>query len=321
MVIGSQRLLLVLEVGAEKEQEIALNHESVRVVWMEVRSSWKGEDVSKVIEKVTEKMGRKPEYVVSDGCSNLRKGILDAGLVRICDVSHQIALFLEHHYGQNSDFIAWQKDLSQSKFKGIMRDLAYLLPPKQRTIARFMNLTPCVVWSKKMINSFSDLSESEQTFFGFIKDHQSFIHCFEKVLSLCNKVIELLKIKGLSHKSIAEAMLLISKGKKDISQKLMDDLMGYLRQEQAKLPDEKTVWHCCSNCIESLFGKLKQILPNNSLNGVSAQILALPLLTAKGLEGDIKQALETISLPVLQDWIDNNIPDNQIIRRRKILKN
>jgi hypothetical protein len=48
-----------------------------------------------------------------------------------------------------------------------MRPCAYLLPPKQRTIARFMNFSGVVDWASNMLRVFSQLQENEQVFFVF----------------------------------------------------------------------------------------------------------------------------------------------------------
>jgi hypothetical protein len=45
-----------------------------------------------------------PLYVISDGCSNLKRGIQDSGLVRICDVGHEIAKWVEQTYKHQEVF-------------------------------------------------------------------------------------------------------------------------------------------------------------------------------------------------------------------------
>jgi hypothetical protein len=75
--------------------------------------------------------------------------------------------------------------------------------------------------------------------------------------------------------------------------------MDYLNEEKGKLPDEKTVWSISSDGIESLFGYSKTRKSPNSLNGVTRQVLLLPLRTkidAKTGTSNIcfKSALETV---------------------------
>ena len=320
MVIGQQRLILILGVSAQKANQEALTYNQVSVLSMAVRSSWKAEHIREEIEKVTEKMGSKPVYIISDGNSNLRKGIADSECIRIADISHQMALIVEKYYRHNAEFMSWQTAIAQAKFKGIMKDVAYLLPPKQRVIARFMNLEPSIVWSKKIIASFEKLSVKEQDFFRPIKEHEAFIEQIEMVFEASQHIADLLKIRGLSYQSVKQCKDILKKYHTKVDVKIVRVIEEFLQTEKLKLPDADTIWHCCSNCLESLFAKFKQKLPANPLHGITKQVLALPLSTNKGLKFDIRTALERVSMADLDQWSKDVLADNQVIRRQNILK-
>ena len=78
-----------------KIEEEATKLGDVRVLYIAVKSSWDYKEIGKMLQKVTEKMGKSPEYVISDGAGNLKKGIKEANLVRLCDIGHEIGKFLE----------------------------------------------------------------------------------------------------------------------------------------------------------------------------------------------------------------------------------
>lgn len=320
MVIGQQRLILILGVQAQKVNQEALTYEQVSVLSIAVRSSWKAEHIKEEIEKVTEKMGGKPAYIISDGHSSLLKGILDSACIRVADVSHQMALILEKYYRHHTEFESWQKAIAQAKFKGIMQDVAYLLPPKQRVIARFMNLEASIVWSKKIIACFEKLSVKEQDFFRPIKEHEDFIEQIETVFQASQHIVDLLKIRGLSYQSVKQCKDILTKYQTRVDVKIVRAIEEYLQTEKLKLPDADTIWHCCSNCLESLFAKFKQKLPANPLHGITKQVLALPLSTNRGLRFDLKTALESVSMADLDQWGKDVLADNQVIRRRNVLK-
>ena len=320
MVIGQQRLLLILGINATKTENRASLLSDVRLLGIEVRASWKAEDVAKSIAKVTEKMQRQPVYVISDGAANLKKGIADAGLIRLSDVSHKMALILEKHYKNTPLFMAWSKDLSKAKFVGIMQAQAYLLPPKQRTIARFMNLSASIDWSKKMLLSWENLSVKEQLHFQWISNYKSFIDEISTVFDLSNQIITELKIKGLSHKSVDNCLKLIEKFPKKVADMLLPNIKAYLLEEKDKLADENTVWHTCSNVIESVFGKYKSNLSSNPLNGVTGMVLSLALQTNKGLKFNLNNALEQVSMAELNTWKCTHLSDNQVVKRKNTLK-
>jgi hypothetical protein len=98
MVVGQQLMMFVLGVDAVKLNEKALCFGTVRLLYIAVRPLWNWEDVVKLLDKVAEKMGKKPVYVISDGGNNLTKGIKEAELKRIPDVGHQIAKYVEQTY-------------------------------------------------------------------------------------------------------------------------------------------------------------------------------------------------------------------------------
>jgi hypothetical protein len=78
--------------------------------------------------------------VVSDGGSNILSAVKDNNYVHVKDVGHRVALAMEHAYKTDVFFKEMVEKISSIKSSEVMRSTAYLLPPKQRTIARFMNL-------------------------------------------------------------------------------------------------------------------------------------------------------------------------------------
>jgi hypothetical protein len=88
------------------------------------------------------------------------------------------------------------------KFKEIMRLTSYLLPPNQRTVARFMNLSITVEWAKKLLSSFIRLTTEEKAVFGFIKKHTTVITELSAIFERLNNISRRLKNESISHKSI-----------------------------------------------------------------------------------------------------------------------
>lgn len=87
----------------------------------------------------------------------------------------------------------------------------------------------------------------------------------------------------------------------------------YLTDSLAKVADG-ACWHGCSAVIESLFGHYKSGLSTNPLAGVSGVILSLSLRTDKGLDFDLGQALEALSLADVAAWKRKHLAQSQIVR-------
>jgi hypothetical protein len=166
MQIGSEKLLLSLGVNADKTDELPLTMNDVEILDISVERSWNGTLICDKLQKITATMGKSPAYVLSDNASIMNKGIRDSSLTHLRDIGHTLAMFLERQYKDAPDFLSFMKELAKVKNREIMRPVAYLLPPKQRIIARFMNLSPCLDWARKMLHHFDELTQEEQQIFS-----------------------------------------------------------------------------------------------------------------------------------------------------------
>ena len=317
MVIGGQRLVVILGLPAHKQPVGPTRFGQVWLLSLAVRASWTAEAIRQQLQGVIDKRGAKPEYVVSDGARTLKKGIAEAGLVRIGDVSHEVALLLQHRYQHQALFVAWQQALAQSKFKYIMTDSAYLLPPKQRSVARFMNLWACIEWSKRMLITLPTLSQDEQRCFDWLGAYSVLIGELSASFGLSRQVVAYVQSHGLSQQSVASCQALIARS--GAIGGVQTDLVSYLGGELVKV-GVGCCWHGCTNILESLFGHYKSGLPTNPLAGVSGVVLSLSLRTGGDFGPDVSRALESVSLADLQAWKATNLAKSQVVRRRNVLK-
>lgn len=102
------------------------------------------------MEKVADKIGHKPEYVISDNGSCICKAIRDAGYKHHHDISHTLGMFLERVYKNDTDFQELSSNVQIARLKYNMQDVAYVQPPSQRSIARFMNMSKWIDWISRM---------------------------------------------------------------------------------------------------------------------------------------------------------------------------
>ena len=328
MMIGSQRLMLSLGIDAQKTGDKALRFEDVKILDISVSPVWTAEKTGEVLEKVSSANGSPPKYLISDNASILTKAARDKAMTRLPDVGHTMALFVEQVYKKDENFKSFCKEIAEVKFREIMRATAYLLPPKQRSIARFMNLSITVEWADKMLHSLPRLTAEEQKVFGFIKRYPIIINELKGLFEQINGISEKLKKEGLSYKSADKLMKeikILRASSSSRPRQVLDACTKYLKELRAKLPDENTVWHVSSDILESMFGYTKIRKSPNPLNGVTTQIFILPVLTKKDsrtgfVDIDFKRALESVFLRDLNDWRIQNLTENLVVKRTKILK-
>ena len=324
MVIGQQRMVVSLGLPSVKIGEEATKLGDVRVLYIAVKSSWDYKEIGKLLQKVTEKMGKSPDYVISDGAGNLKKGIKEANLVRLCDIGHEIGKFLEQTYSKNEEYNAFTKAAALVKYKEVMKDAAYLLPPKQRAIARFMNMSGTVSWAIKLLNAFNNLNPTEQQIFNWLKTYKNLLIELENTFNLAHLIMKTIKNKGLSYQNIAECVDLTNQFTGKVPARIITKILTYFEVEKEKLPNSETIWHASSDVIESLFGKYKTTAASNKLNGVTPHVLSLCVFTH--FEGQkeliyetVRDALQQVSMSDLNQWKHNYLIDNQVVRRRNVL--
>ena len=338
MVIGQQRMLMVLLCKAQHVGSSALSYQDALVVSIAVKPSWNGADIEEVLAGVREKMGAKPSYIICDGASNLSKGIEKNESIRLCDVGHEIARLTEKVYGKNELYTSFSTACAQCKLKEVMRPTSYLLPPKQRTIARFMNLSTLIQWGKKHLHlsqhASGTLTQEEQNVFKWIENHRDIIEELDAVFTCANQILNILKTRGLSYETVKECKEICAKfeAKNKIAivqgsqkERWIQKIIGYLDAEKKKLPNAETTWNASSDLIESFFGTFKARKADNPLNGITPSVLLLPLLTQinpaeNKVNMNFKTALESVFLADLAQWKEDNLIENQVVKRNKILK-
>lgn len=302
--IGSEKLLMTLGLKADKSTESALKVSDVEILDLSVAKSWNGLRICQRLSGIAQKLRRFPSYVISDNGSIMNKGIRECSLVHIRDVGHSLAMFLERQYKNLPAFKSLMKDLCGVKCREILRPVSYLLPPKQRSIARFMNLTACLEWAQKIRTSFEKLSPGEQQVFKFIENHRAITDELNEIILIFNKISKLLKTKGLSKKTARICRKKLKPLFKSPSARISEAAKQcdkYLEEEVGKLPHKNDVWHISSDIIETVFGIYKQRKSPNTLTGVTSYVFLLPLLTKSDPEScrmnmDVKKAMEKIFL-------------------------
>jgi len=327
MMIGSQRMLLTVGVKAN-HQGCPLSHGDVEVLGMGVRSSWNAQSICTELKGISGQASRSPSYVISDNASVMNRAIKDFDSPQIKDISHTLGMFMERIYSKDAEFTSYMKELSQVKFKHIMNPVAYLLPPKQRSVARFLNLSQVVDWSDKILANYAKLKTEEKQVFSFIPSYSSLINELRIVLSCINSIEYEIKHNGLSRESVNRCRKNIKRNL-FVKTKRMENvamlIMNYFRNEIKKLPSPTSCWNASSDIVESIFGVYKSRKSPNQLHGVTPFALFLPLYARIGSKNgivsfDFKSSLESVFMSDIDVWKRNKLSENMAYKRTEMLK-
>lgn len=327
MMIGNEKLLLTLGVPAE-HQGRPLESKDVSVLDIAVAKSWTGENIGLQLQKSVEKVGHDPIYVITDNASVMNKGVRCAQMIHHHDISHSLGMYLERAYKERADFKSYVKLMSNSKFKYNMTKTAYLLPPTQRTISRFINLSLWVKWSSKMLENYYRLNAEERKVFSFIPANASLIDEFHDVIQCVESIEYLCKHNGLSEKTVCESRKAIHKHLLNGNEQMInlgECIMEFLRKEVMLIGKDEPAHNNSSDIIESIFGKYKARKSANKLNGVTSYILLLPIYAMlKSKEQtknfNFKATLEEVRVGQIDAWTKKNLSPNLVQLRSKCLR-
>ena len=327
MMIGSEKLLFTIGVPA-KHQERPLNCADVNVLDMAVDNSWNGVDIKNHLIKASEKVGHNPLYVISDNASVMNKGVRCAKMNHQHDISHSLGMYLRRAYDKRVDFNKYVKSMAQANVKHNMKEIAYLLPPTQRTISRFMNLSSWVKWSSKMLDIYHTLKKGEKEVFSFIPANASLIDELSEVVKCMENIESICKNKGFSKTTVLECQNVIHKqllcGDMQMV-KLGENIVEFLKKEIILVGSKVTVHNNSSDIIESLFGKYKSRKSPNKLYGITSHILFMPIYTKlkdekKARNFNFKAALEEEQIGKINTWAKENLTPNLVQARIKRLQ-
>ena len=325
MMIGSEKLLLTLAVPADNEG-YTITEKDIVIVDISVNKNWNGTSIKEVLEKIVKKIGHAPEYVISDNDSTICKAIRDAGYKHHLDISHSMGMFLERVYKNDPDFQKLSKKVSDARLKYNMKDVAFIQPPSQRSIARFMNMSKWIEWASRMQYVYHTLQDDIKSIYEFIPQNASLVDELSEVISCITKIEKDIKVNGISHESAARCSKLVKNTLRlgnERQQKIATFILDYLNRE-ISLMDKGESHNTSSDAIESTFGVTKARRSDDKLAGVTPIILIIPLRlslsdTNRRINFNFKERLELGRHRHIKEWTDAHLSPNLVVKRLKVL--
>lgn len=142
--------------------------------------------------------GRYPKYVISDNASIMRKGTDTAGMQHHSDITHSLGMLLERTYKKADDFRIFTEQVADVLSKCDMLPITCLLPPKQRTVAQFINKDMWVALASSMLDKMEQVLTGERSAFSFIPRNALLIDELSEVISCVRYIESVQKYEGLS---------------------------------------------------------------------------------------------------------------------------
>lgn len=285
------------------------------------KSSWSGKDIQQQLTNVQSHIGE-IKYAVADLGSPIKKALELSGIPHVYDLTHRISLIVEHLYSEASDFKEYTKQMAHQRHTQSLGKMSHLLPPKQRVKARFMNLRPISDWGMAVLRLLKDQEEAcqeEKRNLAWVHAHRDLIKELDFLNTMINDVQEILKTRGISKQSIGRCNDIFKQAKTARLKEFGNKMNQYLQQTLTTVSGIDKVM-CCSDIIESSFGKYKNYLQDNPMVGITNLSLSVAAFTGSLNKSEIKDACENTTVNNIEDWTRLNIGKTTLAKRGEVLK-
>ena len=321
--IGGLKLLLALAFNPECQGH-PLKCTDVTVVAMDVAKSRNSDDIKAAVEKVAEDTGSRPVYGLSDNGTNLEKGFELAAIPRHRDISHTFGSLLKSMYDGAEDYKELVEQIGRAR-RWTLTDIAVLMPPNMRSLARYMNVYDWIEWAGKILDVYHDLNDKERYFLGFIPRRASLVNELLEVRACMVSVMETCKTRGLSEETANTCRrVIISKLMSSGNERMVrlgEKMLAYFGTELKLLKPEDKSHVISSDIIESMFGYYKGRKSPDKQAGITGSALTIPLRTMIDPEnckadGELMNIFTSETVNSVDRWKKETLGESNLASRR-----
>lgn len=313
--IGTQKILVIL--GCVLDQvpfgQRALQLADLQLVALVPMAKSNAALVEAELEQAVRRTGR-PRLIVADQGSDLRKGITDfqswyPRTAYVPDVAHYGATLLEHAWDGTPRWQQFVNQLQTTSATLRQTTSAYLLAPRMRPKARFMNVHVQLRFARRVLKLLlREVPHAKALeYYGWLKDYQHDLDVWEREHGLVRTAIKLLRVQGLHAGTLPlleEAWGEIGtreSGTRESTVRIAERLRQYVKDHRPTQEGERFV--ASTEILESSFGKLKRIERDQNQDGMTGLVLALGAMVGTSNANDLKQALETTPQKKVVNWV------------------
>jgi hypothetical protein len=328
--IGQHKCLLVLGASLDDLQGCSdgLDHHQVTVLDLYVTAHCTGLDVNDRLEGLAQRVGV-PKQIVCDHGSDLSKGVrlfqaAHPEVVDTYDVTHQLACLVRAELEPDPCWAEFLQRCTSCLFQLQQSRGAFLTPPSPRSLGRYMNVDRHTDWACRMLGLLDlqdktsvagllGLGEEEarcwlEEKLGWLRAFRQDLRRYQRLLECVEVAQQEVKNHGLTQQTAQQVLCqLPPEALQDASLAgFLSGLRAYLLQEGRKVPQGQA-WLGTSDVIESLFGKYKWFGEKAPYAEVGASVLALPLLTVDLTAELVHEAMVSVSVQDVRDWVAQNV--------------
>ena len=321
--IGQEKVLVVLGIRQSKfDFTRPLKIQDMEPITVKSREKWSWQDIANELEIVKAKLGT-VKYAVTDAGCSLKKGLKESGITRIHDITHSIATFLEKIYRNDNEFKAFTHQAGQMRYMLCCSKHAHLIPPNQRSKSRFLNIDIISKWGMVALSALDkdSLSLQDREQLQWVKENQSLIMEMNNLISVIENISILLKNEGLSKHTKGKCLALLKGFKQGKLKQFREYMTAYLKENAQQINRKTKKLICCSDIIESTFGKYKNELSKNAMSGITDLVLIIPAFTSNLTIESVNEAIDSCTVKTIENWKKENLCNSLIAKRKRVFCN
>lgn len=257
-----------------------------------------------------------PRAILGDHGSDLLAGVKRFRAVHpetssLYDIVHKAAGLLKRRLERDPRWSEFCKQVGQTKFQTQQTELAFLVPPTQRSKARYMNLEPLLNWALKTrqvldqrpaeVMAYCTDARLEEKF-GWLREYDEPLSQWGEYQTLLDATVDYIRGRGYGAGASAELeKSLLPLVRTSSGNVLQEELVSFVALESEKArPGERLPGS--TEILESSFGTWKSLEGDNQRGGFTSLILGYAALLSQTTREIIATAIETTPLKAVTKW-------------------
>jgi len=245
--------------------------------------------------------------------------------VAIYDISHKAACLLKARLEGDEQWKAFAAKAGQTKCNIQQTEWAFLVPPSQRSKARYMNLGPLIAWGVKTLAVLANPGpevlhygtvERLEEKLGWLRQFREPLQGWSEMEQTIDVTVDFVRTQGLyrgAAKDLRKRLSKLSVGQ--TAAQLGQDLTKFVAAQARPLRRGERL-PGCSEVIETCFGKFKTLEREQAKGGFTSLLLGLAACVAERTQEVVHEALQQTKTRDVIAWIKSRLGNTLASKRR-----
>jgi hypothetical protein len=331
--IGKEKCLVILGVRVSQlpppGEEYPLRLAQMEPIELEPVTISDKEVVYRQLEANVAKTGV-PRAIIDDHGGDLAGGVelfreAHPETIEIYDISHKAACLLKARLEGDQEWKAFAAKAGQTKCAIQQTEWAFLVPPNQRSKARYMNLDPLISWGIKTLAILDNpgpevlqygSTERLEEKLGWLRQFREPLTAWSEMEQTIDVSVDFVRTQGLyrgAAKDLRKRLRKLRLGQS--ATRLGDDLRSFVAVQARPLRRGERL-PASSEVIETCFGKFKSLERDQAKGGFTSLLLALAACVAERTQDVVHDALQKTKTREVIEWIKDKLGTTVGSKRR-----